>query len=184
MMKSSPATQRLQELLPRLFEKQQQIGQRYLLFQITPEIKAAINLERVWEVNHLSSTAITPIPQMPPWVLGWSNGSDRVFCIISLAELLGFSTSSQMSRQYPLVVVQIPNAETFQVNLEKKYLLLGLTVNQIQGTVPISSEQIVSPVGEFPEEITPYLEGTIKQNEEHIAVLNLDQISEKLKLAE
>lgn len=173
-MKSNPKKQRLQQLLTRLFEKQQQKGQRYLLFQITSDLQAAIKLERVWEVSNLPATAITPIPQMPSWVLGWSNGSDRVFCVISLAEVLGFPSLSQIPRQYSLVVVQVPT-------LEKKSIILGLTVNQIQGTIPITSEQIISPVGEFPQEIIPYLEGVIKQDEQQIAVLNLDQISKTLK---
>lgn len=179
-MKSSPATQRLQELLPRLFETKQQTGQRYLVFQITQDLKAAINLDKVWEVNHLPATAVTAIPQMPAWVLGWANGSDSVFCIIDLAEFLEFSSTSQALRQYPLVVVQVPSPESFQSSQQGKQILLGLTVNRIQGTIPINPEEIVSPVGEFPETIVPFLEGVIKQDKQQIAVLNLDQIANQI----
>ena len=179
-MKSSPATQRLQKLLPRLFETKKQTGQRYLVFQITQDLNVAINLEKVWKVNHLPATAVTAIPQMPAWVLGWANGSDRVFCIIDLAEFLGFSRSSQMLRQYPLVVVQVPSPQSFQSRQPDKNILLGFSVNRIQGTIPIHSEQIVSPVGEFPEKIIPYLVGVIKHEQQQVAVLNPDQITQQM----
>lgn len=175
-MTSTRPTERLQQLLPRLFERDQQFtGERYLWFQITPELSAAISLNQVWEATTLTATAITPIPQMPPYVLGWSNGRDRVYCVIALAEFLGLETPTKIPQAYSTIVAQVsPN------NSANRSLLLGLTVHRIIRTLPINSEDIMSPVGEFPATLTPYLQGCLEQDEQRIALLDLTAIKQEM----
>lgn len=175
-MTSTRPTERLQELLPRLFERDRQItGERYLLFQITTALSAAIPLNQVWEATRLPATAITPVPQMPPYVLGWSNGRDRVYCVISLAEWLALETTTTIPQAYSTIVVQVPSNDG-----SNRSLLLGLTVNHILRTLAISSEEIRSPVGEFPAPLTPYLQGCIEQDQQLIALLDLAVINKQM----
>lgn len=172
-MKTSSTTQRLQELLPRLFEKDQQAsGERYLWFEITPNIKAAISLTQVWEAISLPATSITPIPQMPSYLLGWSNGRDRVYCVLNLQEFLGLETGNKIPQTYPTIVVQISQGQ--------ESLLLGLTVHRILRTVMITSEEILSPVEEFPSELTPYLKGYFLYEQQAIALLDLASLKSKI----
>jgi twitching motility protein PilI len=175
-MTSTRPTERLQELLPRLFEKEQQFtGERYLWFQITPDLSAAISLNQVWEATTLSATAITPVPQMPPYVLGWSTGRDRVYCVIALAEFLGLETTTKIPQAYSTIVVQVPSNDS-----TNRSLLLGLTVNRIIRTLAVNPEDIASPVGEFPATLTPYLQGCLQQDQQQIALLNLTALKKEM----
>ncbi|PSO50981.1 MAG: hypothetical protein BRC33_01735 [Cyanobacteria bacterium SW_9_44_58] len=179
-MTSTRPTERLQELLPRLFETDQQFtGQRYLWFQITPDLSAAISLNQVWEATSLSAAAITPIPQMPPYVLGWSTGRDRVYCVIALAEFLGLETAAKIPQQYSTIVVQVPSHDS-----TNQSLLLGLTVSRIIRTLAVNPEDIASPVGEFPAALTPYLQGCLQQNQQQIALLDLTAIKDQMARSE
>jgi twitching motility protein PilI len=171
-METSSTTEQLQKLLPKLFSGDRATGERYLLFRVTSELKAAISLDQVWEATTLPATAVTPIPQMPEWVLGWSNGRDRVYCVLSLDELLGLAQVSKIPQEYTVIVVQWQQ--------EARSSLLGLAVHSIIRTVGINPDDIVSPVGEFPSELTPYLRGSLQQDESAIAVLDLDQIVKEI----
>lgn len=175
-MKITSTTQRLEQLLPRLFETEQQaLGERYLLFEITPNLQAAINLNQVWEATHLPVNAITPVPLMPPHVLGWSNGRDRVYCVISLEELLNLGTATKIPQSYSTIIVQVASNQS-----DKGTLLLGLTVNRILRTVTLPPEDIMSPVGEFPATLTPYLQGYLVHDDQPIALLDLTALQEQM----
>ncbi len=175
-MKTTSTTQRLQELLPRLFESErQQLGERYLLFEIASDLRAAINLHQVWEATNLPINTITPIPLMPSHVLGWSNGRDRVYCVISLEELLNLGTATKIPQSYPTIIVQVASNRS-----ENGSFLLGLTVNRILRTVTLRSEDIMSPIGEFPAALTPYLKGYLVHDEQQIALLDLSAIQDQM----
>ncbi len=178
MMEATTPTERLQQLLPRLFSQERVTGDRYLLFQLTPEITAAITLEQVWEATVVSATAITPIPQMPSYVLGWHNGRDRVYCIVSLQELVGLTTSTKLLQQYSVMVVQLSPKMTSRS--ETKPLLVGMAVHRILRTIPINQQELVSAVGEFPSTLTPYLSGCIQREQQQIAVLDLNTLAAEM----
>jgi len=175
-MEKTSTTERLKQLLPKLFSNDRAAGERYLLFQMTPNLPVAINLNQVWEATNLSTTAITPIPQMPSWILGWANGRDRVFCLIALAEFLGLENISKIPQEYSTIIVQVPTQKgDFQQRL------LGLSVHRIIRTLRIQREEIVSPMGEFPQRLTPYLQGYYQQEQEQIALLNLEVIASQIQ---
>ncbi|AFZ45457.1 CheW protein [Halothece sp. PCC 7418] len=175
-MKNTSTTERLQELLPKLFSSDRAEGERYLLFRMTSDLQVAISLDQVWEATTLSATAITPIPQMPPWILGWTNGRDRVFCLIALAEFLGLEQVKKIPQYYPIIIVQLPSQKG---NFQQR--LLGLSVHRIVRTLRIQQEEIVSPVGEFPQVLTPYLQGYFQSEQEPIAILNLEAIAHQIQ---
>lgn len=170
-MEPTKTTERLQALLPKIFERETVAGERYLLFEIIPEMTAAIPLSQVWEATVLSASLITPIPLMPRWVLGWSNGRDRVFSVIDLADFLAIEQSAKSSQQYSTLVIQIAASE-------KDFSLLGIVVHRILRTVTFTEEMIAS-VGEFTP--APYLKGYLQQNEQQIAVLDLENIIHQLQ---
>lgn len=175
-MEKTSTTERLQQLLPKLFSNDRAEGERYLLFQMTPNLPVAISLDQVWEAVTLSATAITPVPQMPSWILGWANGRDRVFCLIALAEFLGLENASKIPQEYSTIIVQLP---TQTGDFQQK--LLGLSVHRIIRTLRIQPEEIVSPMGEFPQRLTPYLQGYCQQEQEQIAILNLEAIASQIQ---
>jgi len=177
-MEATTPTKRLQQLLPRLFSEERVTGERYLLFQLSPDLKAAISLEQVWEATVIPTTAITPIPQMPSYILGWNNGRDRVYCILSLQELVGLTTVTQMPQQYSVIVANLsPKIKSVG---DPKPLLVGMAVHRILRTIRISQQELVSAVGEFPSELTPYLSGCIQREQQQIAVVDLNLLAENI----
>jgi len=173
-MERTTPTERLQQLLPRLFSEERVTGERYLLFQLSPDFKAALGLEQVWEATVIPTTAITPIPQMPSYILGWNNGRDRVYCLINLAEFLGLETTTKIPQAYSTIVVQVPS------NGNNRTLLLGLTVNRIIRTLTVNPESITSPAGGGPAQLTPYLQGELEQEQQRIALLDLVAIKDQI----
>lgn len=172
-------TERLQELLPQLFDSDRALGDRYLLFQLLPGIKVAIPLDLVWEATTLPATAITPIPQMPSCVLGWHNGRDRVYCVLGLAELLGLGMLSKIPQQYPTIVMQVPTTEQNPIS-DNNPRLLGITVNQILRTVTVNPEEMAPPIAEFPRSVTPYIQACFPREQEEIAILDWTAITNKI----
>ena len=174
-METTNPNERLKQLLPQLLDQDRPKGERYLLWEITPELKAAINLNCVWEATVIPTTALTPIPLMPSWVLGWHSGRDRVYSVISLGEFLDVVSSSKIPQQYPTVVLQIPSR-----NQENQFQLLGVAVDRILRTVTIPSEKITSSVEGFPNSLTPYLKGSFTQDQQLISLLDLDTITDHI----
>jgi twitching motility protein PilI len=178
-MKATTPTERIKQLLPQLFTNEHISGTRYLLFQITAEVRAAIPLSQVWEATILPATAITPLPQVPSSVLGLHSGRDRVYCVIELGELLGLVTPTKIPQQYPVIVVQVSPPSNLDLN-NSSFFLIGLAVNRILRTVAVNEEEIISPIEEFPAELTPYLQGCLQQDAQQIAVLDLTAITDKI----
>ncbi|MFP4694061.1 MAG: chemotaxis protein CheW [Halothece sp.] len=180
-METPNTTERLKQLLPQLFERDRATGERYLTFEITPSLKAAIPLSLLWEAAILPAVTITPIPQMSPYVLGWHNGRDRVYCVISLAEFLGLASTSEKLRfqKYPTLIVQVPSSQP-TITGQNQSLLLGLTVSRILRTVTVTPEAHTDRVDGFPAALTPYLQGTLNQ-EKPQAVLNLTAITDQIR---
>jgi twitching motility protein PilI len=175
-MKTTSTTRRLQELLPQLFEgDRQQVGERYLLFDISSDLRAAIHLSQVSEATSLPVSTMTPIPLMPSYVLGWHNGRDRVYCVINLEEFLNLGTAQKIPQSYSTIIAQVASNRS-----ESGFLLIGLAVNRILRTVTLPPEEIMSPVGEFPAALTPYLQGYLVHDEQQIALLDLSAIQDQM----
>lgn len=179
-MLSSPTEQRLRQLLPELFQSPPQRRDRYLRFYLTPEWEAAVSLDDVREAALFSSEAIVAIPNQPSWMLGWASASDRAFGVVALAEWLGLvPTASVIPRHYPTIVVQTARTRVDpQTRSDSQAVfLLGLAVERLRGTIAIAREEVVSPVGEFPSELTPYLCGCLLQGGDRLAILDLAEIA-------
>jgi twitching motility protein PilI len=164
---------RLEQLLPQLFQAHQQPGDAYLRFLLTPDLPALIQMESVQESLLVPAESITPIPNLPEWMLGLINSRNVVFSVVDLAQMLGLATLVSNPRQYHVVVVQT-------LTPDRREILLGLMVNKIQGLTRVVAEEIQSLVGAFPEELTPYLQGCVYSGEERALLLSVEAIARTL----
>ena len=167
MSASSPAS-RIQAHLQELFQKNSVSGNPYIKFQLTPEITALLSMERVQETLIVEAVQITPLPSMPESVIGIMNSRDRVFCIFDLPRLLTLPYSSLTPRQYQIVVLQT-NSET--------PIYLGLAVNNIQGIMRLTSEQIGSSTDAISPELVRYVSGVVNSD---TPVLEFDRILDSI----
>ena len=144
-MSTTSTLVKLQELLPQLFQVTQLPGNPYLRCQLTPELNVLLSMDCLQESLLVSGEQITPIPNLPEFVVGLMNSRDRVFCAIDLAQLLGLPSPSLYSqRAYHLLVVRVSPFLAQRSGSEQE-LLLGLVVNRVQGLTRIASEEMQPP---------------------------------------
>ena len=175
----SSSLSRLQELLPELFHTTNSVGKLYLRCQITSEITPLISMEYVQESLFIPTDQITPIPEMSPFFMGLMTSRDHVFFTVDLPQLLGFSPLSTYSRDYNIIVINISTFLDPSLALEGE-IFLGLAVNQIEGMMRLTTDQILPPQNTFSGQIIPYVCGVVKQEETLIPILELNQIVKTL----
>ncbi len=174
---SSTSLSRLQELLPRLFQATQLPGQPYLRFLITEGMAALMSMEYVHESLMVPSEQITALPNMARSVLGLMSSRDQIFCLVNLAQLLGYPSTADTQRQYRVIVARVPQSK-YQVAIEGD-ALLGLAVPQIQGVARFTDDQLQGPTALCPSNLKPYVIGTWQQdNRPESYILNPEALAQ------
>jgi positive phototaxis protein PixI len=167
---------RLQELLPQLFQATQLPGEPYLRCQLTSEFSALLSMAYVQESLLVPGEKITPLPNMPAFVVGLMNSRDRVFCAIDLAQLLELSSPLTYLQQYHIIVVRVSQFLDRSSETEQE-LLLGLVVHRIQGITRVMSDEMRSPQGDFPPSLTPYIKGCVVEKDQQLTILDTGAIA-------
>ncbi|MEM9007599.1 MAG: chemotaxis protein CheW [Cyanobacteria bacterium P01_F01_bin.86] len=170
-MQTKTSIERLQALLPDVFEPQAKTGQLYLGFRVGSVLNAAFPLGKVVETLQVSASSITPLPNMPASVLGLMNNQDKIFWAIDLAFLLGVRQEFHHFRQYNMIIV-----EMLSIGQDNDSLLLGLAVDQIQSTLRLDIDKVEPPNSDHSRHLLPYLDGQLWQQGKEILLLNLDAI--------
>jgi positive phototaxis protein PixI len=153
-------------------QPQKPAGEAYLKFQLTRQTSAVFATPHVQEAVVLPARRLTPMPNMPPCMLGLMNRRSRVMWVIDLAQLLGLPN---------------PDAPNLQYNLQHNLVLiqagtvpLGLAIQQVKGITWIQADSIQSPVGQVASSLVPYLRGCVlQQHEQHqelVLVLDAEAI--------
>ena len=171
---------RLQQLLPELFNPKPVSGEQFLRLQLTPDLTIALGLSWVEETLLISPQQVTPMPNMPPHVLGLMSSKGQVFWAVNLVQLLGLATVLESSQQYEVVVIRTLPRETDQAEngMTNPYetLFLGLVVPRIKGTIRLLLENIISPLHEVDANLQPYLSGQAIADGQTLLVLSAEAI--------
>ena len=157
-MSSLTTTDRLQNLLPQLFNQQQRRGDYYLRFQLTKEITGLIDLKYVRESLTVEGDRLTAVPNLPAYTIGLMNSRNQVFLAVDLAHLIGFPPETFNLRQYQTIVVQIDNLPGA---ILKRSNLFGLTVKSIQGISRITPEQFSPDPDLLPDTLLPFVQHSV-----------------------
>ncbi len=166
---------RLQQLLPELFNPKPVSGEQFLRLQLTSDLTIAIALSWVEETLLVSPQQVTPMPNMPSHVLGLMSAKSHVFWAVNLARLLGVPVALESSQYYEVVVIRALPMETVQVQADTE-LFLGLVVPKIRGSIRLSLADIISPVYEVEADLHPYLSGQVFQDGKPMLVLSAEAI--------
>lgn len=169
---TATATDRLQQLLPQLFQPETHFGDRYLKFDIAPNLPALIALEDIQESTRIPSYRVTPLPNLPACILGLMNSRNQVLCVVDLAQMLQISTPWVHRQDYSVVIVRLISLSegTDEPNL------LALMLHHIQGIVRLQPEEIESSIDAFATTLTPFLKGHVVQGAQSIPVLDVQAI--------
>jgi positive phototaxis protein PixI len=169
---------RLQALLPQLFNPQALVGDRFLRLQIDRAgTMVAIPLEYIEETKTLTGDQITPMPNLPPYMLGLIATKGQVFWAISLSHLWNLEPDWQNRQQYEVAVIRLPE-ETDSENW------VGLIVPKIRGTLRVPSTAMgpIDPAMDCPIP-RDQLQGMISQDDKPLWVIDIDQLRQVLEPA-
>jgi positive phototaxis protein PixI len=140
------------------------IGDPYLKVQLTPQMAAVLPMEHAQEAIAIPFDRITPVPNMPVFVLGLLNQRSRVFWAIDLPLMLGLSDQPINGQQYNLVIIKSGNSP------------LGLVVPKVQSVLRFNLDEMYSPIGEAPSSLVSYLRGCFSQVGKTLWVLDPEAI--------
>ncbi|WP_169614361.1 chemotaxis protein CheW [Nodosilinea sp. P-1105] len=138
-------------------------AQSFLRFSLGSQA-ALLPTHQVQEAVTTAAARITPMPNMPPALLGLINRRSQVLWVVDLALLLGLPVAYPNSQQYNLVLMQTGS------------VLLGLRVDHIDGIFATSLSQIQPPPNHVPLSLVPFLRGCVLQAGEVLLVLDADAI--------
>ncbi|MBT9312028.1 chemotaxis protein CheW [Leptothoe kymatousa] len=166
---------RLQQLLPDLFNPQPVVGEQFLRIQLTSDLIIAIPLSWVEETLLISPQWITSMPAMAPHVMGLMSSKGQVFWGVNLAQLLKLPIALEPSQTHEVVVIRTLPGTTTE-DSANDVLFLGLVVPKILGSIRLPLETIVSPETEVDPNLQPYLSGQVVINGKTILVLSAEAI--------
>jgi twitching motility protein PilI len=137
--------------------------QSYLKFTLGLQA-ALIPTRQVQEAITIPTARITPMPNMPPALLGLINRRSQVLWVTDLALLLGLPVAYPNTQQYNLVLMQTGS------------VLLGLRVHAIEGILNLPMGQLQPPPAHIPNSLVPFLQGCVLQQGEVLLVLDAEAI--------
>ena len=141
-----------------------QAGHTHLKFHLGIQTPAVMATRHIQEAITVPVQRVSPMPNMPPCMLGLINRRSRVIWVADMALLLGLTVAQTLSHQYNLILLQVGAVS------------LALRVHEIDGILSISPEMIQPPPAHIPAALVPYLQGCILQPAEVLLALNAEAI--------
>jgi twitching motility protein PilI len=136
------------------------LGEAYLKFLLDPQTPVVLPMKQVQEVLVLSANRLTPMPNMPACIIGLMNRRSRVLWVVDLTRLLGTPSLDLNTQQHTLVIVR-PGT-----------ISLGVVVQQVEGMVWMTPDQIQPPPSHVASSLLTYLRGCVLQEQEIWFVLD------------
>ncbi|MCS6837278.1 MAG: chemotaxis protein CheW [Bdellovibrionaceae bacterium] len=131
-------------------------SQRYLCFNLGKE-EYAIPLLKVREV--IGMPELTPIPQMPPYIMGMMNLRGNVITVMDLRSRLGIKSKS--TQEEAVIIVEIG-----PINL-------GCAVDAVNSVISISPSEILEKPQLENMKSLHYIEGVIHRENSLILLLDI-----------
>src|SRR5919202_169115 len=91
--------------LPNPNHNKKNLGDAYLKFQLAQQTPAVLSMSRAQEVVVLPVSRLTPMPNMPPHVMGLLNRRSRVLWVIDLARMLGLPPVEINVQHYNVIII-------------------------------------------------------------------------------
>lgn len=139
-------------------------GDTYLRFHLSQKTSAAISMSRAQEVIVLPVARLTPMPNMPPYIMGLMNRRSRVLWVVELARMLGLPPVESNGQHHNVIIIR------------DETTAFGLVVQAVDGVMRLVPEGIQAPLGHLPQGLIPYLHGCVLQEQDVLLVLAAEAI--------
>jgi positive phototaxis protein PixI len=155
---------------------QQLLGDAYLKFELAPGIRAVLSMKQVQEVLSLPMHRLTPMPNLPPALLGLMNRRSRVLWVADLARMLGVGCFDAGVRQCSIMIVRGSGSTG-------RAMVLGLAVQQVEGTAWLKPDDIQPVPTNLATNLLAYLRGCVVHPQEVWLVLDAEAILQSSALS-
>lgn len=157
---------------------------QFLKFHLLPDMRTVLPVEKLTEILKVTLSQITPIPHLPPWVMGVHNWRGDVLWLIDLGDLLGLSPWYQQEQPPSIGSFVVLDAcrqeQTSDDSFEQ--LPLGLLVDQIDDIEWLNTDHLQSPVNAMiTDRLAPFIGGYwLNQRGDMLTLLDGDAILDRM----
>jgi len=123
----------------------------------------AVPITNVIEIGRLLN--VTPVPNVPDWVLGVANLRGDIISMVDLRAFLGMERTGYGHASRMLVV-----------QAQQGKLTTGLIVDRVSGIWYVPMDQIGAPAAPIEDQVTPYLRGVYEHRGRLLVVLDLNRL--------
>ena len=148
------------EIIQQGVEEQKKLGAAYLRLQIAPNATAAVAMQAARAALVVNVDRLTPLPNMPNYVIGLLAHRSRVLWTLDLAKILGYPPVDLRRSKVNIVLLEIDRQ------------VVAFAVPEISGVLRFMPEEIISPLANFSSELVPYLQGWLSYEGETLLILS------------
>jgi positive phototaxis protein PixI len=148
------------EIIQQGVEEQKKLGAAYLRLQIAPNATAAVAMQAARAALVVNVDRLTPLPNMPNYVIGLLAHRSRVLWTLDLAKILGYSPVDLRRSTVNIVLLEIDRQ------------VVAFAVPEISGVLRFMPEEVISPLANFSAELVPYLQGWLPYEGETLLILS------------
>jgi positive phototaxis protein PixI len=143
-------------------------GQNYLKFDLGTKISVVVPMTYVREAISRSLQQLTPMPGMPPYVLGLMHRQGQVMWVIDLANLLDVGGI--------LAPIHAPLSAQDLLILRVGSTSFAIAVQHIHGSTWLPTAEIQPSLSHATARFSHYLSGCVLQKQEVLFVLDAEAI--------
>jgi purine-binding chemotaxis protein CheW len=139
-----------------------QIAEQYVVFSMAGT-DYAVHIDNLTEIGEPQK--ITPVPNVPDWVLGVANLRGEILSMVDLAAFFGIENLKR--ERGARMLVAKTSAED---------MTLGLIVERVEGIRSLGADQMVKPGAPLNDQVTPYLAGVCEESGRLVGILDFDRV--------
>lgn len=143
-------------------------AKKYIIFSLA-EARYAVPINQVLEVGE--AQRITPVPNVPEWVLGVTNLRGDIISVVDCGAFLQLHDKSTPEESSMCVVRNL-----------KRDMTTSLMVDRIEGMLNLAENLIVRPQSSLEDQLYPYLRGVYYHEGQMLNVLNLEGLLSSMEL--
>ncbi len=136
--------------------------QRHIIFTLAGS-QYAVSADNVQEVGEVLE--ITPVPNVPDWLLGVANLRGDIISMVNLHVFLGLEPSEYRQSNRMLVTQAGPDN-----------MVIGLIVDQVSAIRFLEGDRISAPTAPIENQVTSYLSGVYEHEDHLLIVLDIEQL--------
>jgi purine-binding chemotaxis protein CheW len=138
--------------------------EQYVIFSLAGS-EYAVPADNVREIGEPPN--VTPVPNVPGWVLGVTNLRGDVLSLVDLHLFLSMERTDYSEDTRVMVV---------HAQQDTSSVTTGLLVDRVSDIRYLSVDQIVVPTAPIEDQVAPYLHGVYEGDGRLLVVLNLDRL--------